>query len=142
MDCREQKILFGPGVTPKKPMPRCPVGQQSVFIYLGWWRWICTMPKTLGSWAAPQTPIHRYPIGQQKCFSIPGMVVFERHNAKKIVWVLGWRPKHPNFGTSVPYRPANVSLDASDGGVKTKECQKKSLCVLGRRTKHPYLSTP
>ena len=26
--------------------------------------------------------------------SFPGMVVFEAHNANKIVWVLGWRPKH------------------------------------------------
>ena len=32
----------------------------------------------------PQTPIPLYSIGQQRCFWIPGMGVFELHNAKRL----------------------------------------------------------
>ena len=68
----------------------------------------------LGSGVAPQTPIPLYRTGQQRCFWISGTGLFELHNAKKIgylgniVWVLGWRPKHP-------YRC--LGMDTWDGSV-------------------------
>ena len=34
-------------------------------------------------------------MGQNRCFCIPGMGLFELHNARKTVRLLGWRHKHP-----------------------------------------------
>ena len=52
----------------------------------------------VGSRVALLTPIPLDTSSQKRCFWIPRMGVFEVHNAKicqNMVWLLGWRSKHP-----------------------------------------------
>ena len=74
------------------------------------------MPKEywLGSGVALQTPIPLYLIDQQRCFLIPGTVVFEMDDAKRIL--VGFWGGAPNLHTSAHPTPAKVFLDTWDGG--------------------------
>ena len=104
------KICLDSGVAPQPPIPLYPAGQQRCFGLprMGVFELHIAKKYCLGSGVAPQTAVPRYPVGHQKYFWIPGMGVIELHNAKNIVWVVGWRPKHPYLCT---YRPAKVVLD-------------------------------
>ena len=92
----------------------------------------------LVSGVAPQTSIPLHTMGQERYSWIPGMGVFEM-DTKNIVWVLGWRPKHPYLCT----------LWAKKGvfGYLGWGCLKWTLPnnlvrVLEWRPKHPYVCTP
>ena len=43
-----------------------------------------------------QPPIPLHTMGQKRCLWTPRMGVSETHDAKSIVWVLGWRSNHPH----------------------------------------------
>ena len=71
----------------------------------------CTVPKNL-VWVlgmALQTPRPLYSLGQQRWFEIPKVVGFELHEAKKYCFAF-WGGT-PNTNTTLPHRPAKVSLD-------------------------------
>ena len=51
--------------------------------------------KKLCSGVAPQTPVPLYFTGQQRCFSIPGIGLFELHNARKDSLGSGVAPQTP-----------------------------------------------
>ena len=54
---------------------------------------------SLASGVALQTPIPLYPIGQQRCFGYLGGGCLNGTMPENIVWVLGWRSKHPHHST-------------------------------------------
>ena len=78
-------------------------------------------------------------MGPKRCFWIPKMGVFEIDNAKNIVWVQVWRPKHSYVCT--PWARKGVF------GYLGLRCLQWTMpnnivWVLGWRPKHPYLCTP
>ena len=128
---------------PKHPHHCTPWVSKGAFGYLGWWCLNCTMPKKT-VWVLGCCPKHPlYPTGQQRCFWMPGMVVFELHDAKNYCLGSGVAPlsRIPLY----PHCTPRVSKDALGYlGWWCLNCTmpKNTVWVLGWRPKHPHHCTP
>ena len=122
-----KKNCLGSGVALRTPIPlhtmvkkRCLLVPRMVVFET------CDAKKyCVGSGVALHPPIPLHSMVQRSCFWVPRMVVFEMHDAKNIVWVLGWRSKHPYLCT--PWARKGVSGHLGWGSLKCT--RPKKYCV-------------
>ena len=93
----------------------------------------------VASGVALQTPIPLHTTSQKLCFWIPRMVSLNCTMPKNMLWVLGWRSKHPYHCTAQARNCVFGHL-----GRLSLNCTmpKNMLWVLGCRSKHTYHCTP
>ena len=92
-----KKYCVGSGLALQPRTPLLTMGQKSCFRVLRTVVFEMHDAKEycVGSGLALQPPTPLHTRCQKKCFWVPRMAVLETLNAKNVVWLLGWRSKHP-----------------------------------------------